>query len=237
MIVLLASRGNPDVGQDPNRSLPGVRAYRAEVPTLQEASEACRSYIKRHNLGGGNWFGGQVYDATGTWIASVSYNGRVWRAGPYPQPEIVGDDLTKGALAMSGGVLMPGDLDAALCGMVREAEKTIRAWIVDGNGHFEISDVDWDSPAHIPTGSDFEKGAEASHAIGFICGVAAALDITPMSLLESYEERKHTMAVAVPPLPSRGLTTRELMRVQGFTKPRAKRPTSQRRQKIQIPKK
>lgn len=88
MIVVLACRGNPDFGQDPNRTLPGVRARRQKVATLREASEACRAYISNHDLGGGNWTGGDVFDADGKQIAHVSYNGRVWRPGPYPQPEI-----------------------------------------------------------------------------------------------------------------------------------------------------
>lgn len=31
------------------------------------------------DLGGGNWSGGQVYNAEGRVIAEVSYNGRVWQ--------------------------------------------------------------------------------------------------------------------------------------------------------------
>ena len=38
----------------------------------------CREFIDEHDLGGGNWSGGEVYEE-GTLVARVSYNGRVWR--------------------------------------------------------------------------------------------------------------------------------------------------------------
>lgn len=88
-IVVLASVGNPDFGQSPNRPLPGVRRKRLRVATLMAASQACLLYIAHHELGGGNWPGGSVIDqATKNEVASISYNGRAWKPGPYPQPEI-----------------------------------------------------------------------------------------------------------------------------------------------------
>lgn len=88
-VVVLASRGNADFRQDPNRSLPGVRKKRVRVFELSKASMVCRLYIERHELGGGNWCGGEVIDhRTKVTVAQVSYNGRVWKPGPYPQPEI-----------------------------------------------------------------------------------------------------------------------------------------------------
>jgi hypothetical protein len=89
-IVQLASLGNIDFGQDPRRSLPGVPKRRVRVDSLRAASTACRKYIEDNELGGGNWTGGDVIDAaTKTVVAHVSYNGRVWNPGPWPQPEII----------------------------------------------------------------------------------------------------------------------------------------------------
>lgn len=75
--VKLASVGNPDFRQHPGRSLPGVPRKTVTVKTLQAASEACRKYISEHDLGGGNWAGGDVYEGN-TLIARISYNGRIW---------------------------------------------------------------------------------------------------------------------------------------------------------------
>ena len=79
MIVILASRGNPDHRQDPSRSVWGCEPDRkVEVESLREASMECRKFIDENELGGGNWYGGQVFDDDDKWIADVSYNGRVW---------------------------------------------------------------------------------------------------------------------------------------------------------------
>ena len=75
--VVLASAGNPDLGQSPDQSLWGVSPCKATVTTLDDASEACRRYISDNGLGGGNWTGGDV-TSEGKVVARVSYNGRVW---------------------------------------------------------------------------------------------------------------------------------------------------------------
>lgn len=75
--VHLASCGNPDFRQQPGRSLPGIPKRRTKVKTLDEASAACRTYIAEHELGSGNWAGGQVFQGN-QMVALVSYNGRVW---------------------------------------------------------------------------------------------------------------------------------------------------------------
>ncbi|HMS40933.1 MAG TPA: hypothetical protein PKE69_11950 [Pyrinomonadaceae bacterium] len=49
-----------------------------EVSSLKEASEVCRNYISRFNLGSGNFTGGQVIDDKNNFVARISYNGRVW---------------------------------------------------------------------------------------------------------------------------------------------------------------
>jgi len=77
--VRLASAGNPDFGQDPRRSMPGVPRRMIQVATLRAASDACRAYIEHHELGGGNWTGGEVWRGIGRKaVAQISYNGRAW---------------------------------------------------------------------------------------------------------------------------------------------------------------
>lgn len=75
LCVVLRSEGNPDFKQFAPISPPSVVA----VETLQFAVRACNQYIKAFDLGGGNWVGGQVYHPTKGLIATVSYNGRVWK--------------------------------------------------------------------------------------------------------------------------------------------------------------
>lgn len=76
-IVHLQSRGNPDLGQDPRD--PQSPGSTVGVADFVAASQACRDYIGRWALGGGNWTGGAVSSTqTGRIVARVSYNGRVW---------------------------------------------------------------------------------------------------------------------------------------------------------------
>ena len=78
MIVLLASVGNPDFSQDPDRPMYGCeRNAWHPVMSYKEASDLCRDFISRNDLGGGNWSGGDIA-VQGTVVAYVSYNGRVW---------------------------------------------------------------------------------------------------------------------------------------------------------------
>lgn len=84
--VHLASCGNPDYLQDPDEALPGADAAGwMKVASLREASNACSVFIGANELGGGNWAGGEVVDATGKMVARVSYNGRVWQQTPAPR--------------------------------------------------------------------------------------------------------------------------------------------------------
>lgn len=88
-VVVLASVGNPDFGQDNRRSMPGVPKKRLRVASLRAASQACRLYIEHYELGGGNWLGGAVLDhKTKEQVAEISYNGRAWQPGPWPKDEI-----------------------------------------------------------------------------------------------------------------------------------------------------
>lgn len=75
LCVVLRSEGNPDFKQFAPISPPEVKA----VQTLQEAADACVQYIEEYDLGMGNWVGGQVYHPTKGFIATVSYNGRLWK--------------------------------------------------------------------------------------------------------------------------------------------------------------
>lgn len=73
MKVLLASCGNPDYRQDPDKELWGCdRNKWVNVDSIKEASEKCVAWIERNDLGAGNWNGGRI-------IAHISYNGRAWK--------------------------------------------------------------------------------------------------------------------------------------------------------------
>lgn len=77
--VLLANRGNPDRGQDPQTCLfTAPDDFWLPVPSLDAASAAVRNYLDAFELGGGNWIGGQVIDAGADVAARISYNGRVF---------------------------------------------------------------------------------------------------------------------------------------------------------------
>jgi hypothetical protein len=74
MTLVLSSCPNPDFGQTeapaPEEKVP--------VKSFVEASARVREYITQHNLGSGNWSGGDIFDERGDKIARISYNGRVW---------------------------------------------------------------------------------------------------------------------------------------------------------------
>lgn len=78
LMVQLASVGNPDFGQHPDRPLPGVKNQKVLVRSLGEAVTVCRNFIDENELGGGNWSGGQVSLVNGTPLAYISFNGRIW---------------------------------------------------------------------------------------------------------------------------------------------------------------
>ncbi len=74
-VLILKSCANPDFSQT-TAPAPGVVKA---VHSLAEAGRAARAYIEAHNLGAGNWAGGQIIDIdTGAMVGQVSYNGRVW---------------------------------------------------------------------------------------------------------------------------------------------------------------
>ena len=74
-----------EVGAEPNPDFDhGVASWisipirRVPVSSYTEASLVSRNFINDHGLGGGNWTGGTIRDASGKVIGHVSYNGRVW---------------------------------------------------------------------------------------------------------------------------------------------------------------
>lgn len=85
--VQLAACNNPDYlsAADSLREAP---THRVRVKDLAHAVKVCRQYIEDNDLGAGHWSGGQVFEG-GKEVARVSYNLRLWHAGPYPQPEIL----------------------------------------------------------------------------------------------------------------------------------------------------
>lgn len=77
MKVALEAKPNPDFQPNTHNGRISIKRYIREVSSLREASEVCQRFIKKNDLGGGNWTGGQVYDQ-GKQIAEISYNGRAW---------------------------------------------------------------------------------------------------------------------------------------------------------------
>jgi len=85
LTVRLSHAFNPDISGGA-----GARpsAKTAPASSYADASRLCREYITQHDLGGGNWDGGQVFLERGgitknpglhsEQVANVSFNGRVW---------------------------------------------------------------------------------------------------------------------------------------------------------------
>ena len=78
MMLTLASVGNPDYDQNPFQKLFGCEPdCTITVHSLEEASRKCLEFIKRNNLGRGNWSGGDVFDDEKNLIAKIEYTGWV----------------------------------------------------------------------------------------------------------------------------------------------------------------
>jgi hypothetical protein len=73
------------------------RAMRAQVSGIRSSSEWYRQMRSRH--------GAKVHDAAGKVVATVSYNGRLWR--PSGAREEIGVEWGMGASAGAGGALDP----------------------------------------------------------------------------------------------------------------------------------
>lgn len=79
-VVILDNCGNIDHNQDPNSSIYGTKSNAVKCVDFKHASNLCRMYIKKYNLGVGNWAenAGIILDDKQQPIARVSYNGKVW---------------------------------------------------------------------------------------------------------------------------------------------------------------
>lgn len=78
--VLLATRGNPDHGQDPARPAWGMPPDRiASAASLDEARQLVRAYLDDNEVGGGQWVGGDVWQG-GRRLGVIAYNGRFFEA-------------------------------------------------------------------------------------------------------------------------------------------------------------
>ena len=98
--VLLANRGNPDHGQDPDAPVYGTPAdHFISADSLEQAAVKVREYIDENDLGGGNWVGGDVF-LRGQRQGRISYNGRFW-----PQDHEYAKPCVEFANAMSGQAL------------------------------------------------------------------------------------------------------------------------------------
>jgi len=75
--VRLRSVGNPDFGQYAPLSPPET----FEADSLSEIRDACRTYIAKWELGGGNWPSAVIREGKKA-VGYVSYNGRVWAGRP-----------------------------------------------------------------------------------------------------------------------------------------------------------
>jgi hypothetical protein len=49
-----------------------------EVNSINEAVSLCSRFIDNNNLGASNWCGGLIVNENFKFIATVSYNGKVW---------------------------------------------------------------------------------------------------------------------------------------------------------------
>ena len=76
--VSLSHAKNPDIPGGYWVAAPRDRASTRQVDSIAEASRVVRDYIERNQLGGGNWTGGEVVDASGATVARISFNGRAW---------------------------------------------------------------------------------------------------------------------------------------------------------------
>jgi len=73
--VLLSAHGNPDHYESPYEEVAPNEVK--HCTSIDECRKAVLDYIEKHDLGGGNWTGGDVYSC-GEMVGRISYNGRFW---------------------------------------------------------------------------------------------------------------------------------------------------------------
>lgn len=96
-IVHLGHEPNPDIrnGGYWGGIAPSENNLKEPANTLEAASRLCTQFIAKHDLGGSNWTGGQVYRGKKQ-VAQVSYNGRVWE--PSKRGSLDAEEITGAAL-------------------------------------------------------------------------------------------------------------------------------------------
>lgn len=78
--VLLATRGNPDYGQDPTQPPWGMAPDRfASVDSLEEAKRVVAQFLRSYDVGGGQWVGGDVW-CSGRRLGRIAFNGNYFEA-------------------------------------------------------------------------------------------------------------------------------------------------------------
>jgi hypothetical protein len=78
LTVTLSHASNPDIdGGYWSEPIDAKKKQIIPVLSFGDASEKCREFIVRNDLGGGNWIGGKVFDGK-KHVANISFNGRVW---------------------------------------------------------------------------------------------------------------------------------------------------------------
>lgn len=83
LLVTLSHVKNPDIfGGYWHQPIDAGKPQRVAVENLSEACAVCRDFIRRNELGAGNWNGGRV-TLHGRTIARISYNGRAWPPGSW----------------------------------------------------------------------------------------------------------------------------------------------------------
>lgn len=79
LVLLLRADPNPDFGAGTHQASVQIAPQWVRVGSLAEAQQRALAFIRSHDLGGGNWTGGDVF-REGKPYARVSYNGRIWDA-------------------------------------------------------------------------------------------------------------------------------------------------------------
>lgn len=128
-------------------------------------------------------------------------------------------------------------LDESLVAMIEANERVIRGYLHHAP-ELADADIDWDGPSQLVGDEWTEDDADLNHAIGFLSGVAAAFDVTPLELLDivhQYRNNRAAFEEMYPPMQAfpRMLTRDERLQAQGFSVPsRGERDSAKRRRRI-----
>lgn len=75
--VELEALPNPDFDRNSHEGTVRVKKHMVKVDSPEQASDVVRRFIDEHDLGSGNWSGGNLH-MNGKKVGYVSYNGRLW---------------------------------------------------------------------------------------------------------------------------------------------------------------